>query len=272
MRARSPSEGAGAASPRRTPFHTGSNRSHGGRSGVRRASSICPRFQPPEALPSRFDVADHAGIGEYPEAPGHPLKAAVRVCRALGDRETGGIAERCEDGREGFAPTEARVRVDAAPATRGNCRYRLMRAWHGAVLSRPCQRRSRAEFDETPGSVPDRHDCFRVSGAAFDANPGRIIAADLSCGSTPRVPVDGRVDTACRERIAYGSEPDGQVREIPTFGCPSGCGMTAPRGTHRTRRVAGANGGLPVAALAAERQTRSSRRIAFRQGMGGAGR
>lgn len=73
------------------------------------------------------------------------------------------------------------------------------------------------DFDQwAGGGMPVQHYCFRVSEAEFDGIVARLRAEGLPYRSTPHGPVDGRINTAHGGRIAYWSEPDGNVWEALT--------------------------------------------------------
>ncbi len=72
------------------------------------------------------------------------------------------------------------------------------------------------DFDETEGSFPVQHYCFRVSEEEFDGVLARIRARGIEYRSTPHGPVDMSVDTQHGGRIVYWNEPQGHVWEVLT--------------------------------------------------------
>ncbi len=72
------------------------------------------------------------------------------------------------------------------------------------------------DFDQTEGSFPVQHFCFRVTDAEFDALLGRLAALGIEYRSTPHGPMDGRVNTHLGGRLVYWSKPDGHMWEALT--------------------------------------------------------
>ncbi|ABE44560.1 VOC family protein [Polaromonas sp. JS666] len=72
------------------------------------------------------------------------------------------------------------------------------------------------DFDQSDGSFPILHYCFRVSEAEFDGILSRIRASGIAYRSTPHGPVDMQVNTQHGGRIVYWNEPDGHVWEALT--------------------------------------------------------
>lgn len=72
------------------------------------------------------------------------------------------------------------------------------------------------DFDQTGGTFPVLHYCFRVSETEFDGIVARLRAAGIEYRSTPHGPVDMQVNSEHGGRIVYWNEPDGHVWEALT--------------------------------------------------------
>ena len=72
------------------------------------------------------------------------------------------------------------------------------------------------DIDQSEGSIPIQHFCFRVSDAEFDALLQRLQALGIEYRSTPHGPVDGKVNHHLGGRLVYWSKPDGHVWEALT--------------------------------------------------------
>jgi hypothetical protein len=72
------------------------------------------------------------------------------------------------------------------------------------------------DFDQSEGTFPVQHYCFRVSEAEFDGILTRLRTCGIEYRSTPHGPVDRLVNTQHGGRIVYWNEPDGHVWEALT--------------------------------------------------------
>lgn len=72
------------------------------------------------------------------------------------------------------------------------------------------------DFQNTEGSFPIYHFCFRVSQPEFDAILGRIKAAGIPYRSTVHGEMDMQVGMHAGGRMIYWNEPDGHYWELLT--------------------------------------------------------
>ena len=72
------------------------------------------------------------------------------------------------------------------------------------------------DFDETDGSLPVQHFCFRVSEDQFDGILARIKGKGIAYRSSPHGPVDMKINLHNGGRNIYWEAPEGVVWEILT--------------------------------------------------------